>query len=84
MPPQEERRRFIDVHFDDTVRNPILVVERIYAHFGKQVSDEHRRAMLRYIDANPRKSSAGSFDKQQFGVTEAMVARAFDSTNNNA
>lgn len=46
--------RFVDVRYDDLVRDPLGVVRRIYTHFGDELSDEASRRMAAYVAANPQ------------------------------
>lgn len=43
-------------NFGDLVRDPIGTVDRIYAHFGIELSNSSRQAIVDYMKANPRSS----------------------------
>ena len=40
-----------DVAFNEICLNPIAAVERVYTHFGRTVTDAHRKAMTFYLNA---------------------------------
>ena len=43
-----------DMQFGDFIRDEIGTVRRIYAHFGRELSDEAERRMRAFLAANPR------------------------------
>jgi phytoene dehydrogenase-like protein len=74
MPPE----RFVDVRFEDTVARPLAVVEDVYRALGLPRSDEARRAMRVWLDANPRDARAPhGYAPETFGLTRAGLARDF-------
>ena len=42
------------MQFGDFIRDEIGTVRRIYAHFGRELSDEAERRMRAFLAANPR------------------------------
>ena len=51
--------RFCDVHFRQLIAEPIGTVERVYAHFGIELSSEARRAMQLWLDDPANRSPKG-------------------------
>jgi len=70
--------QFIDIQFDDVARDPIAVVERIYAHFDVPFLDAARQRMQTYLAANPRgKHGAHHYTLEEFGLDRAALRRRF-------
>lgn len=70
--------RFLDVRFEDTVSDPLGVVERIYAFAGLDLTPDCRAAMQRWLAENGReKRAAHQYSAEQFGLDEATLARDY-------
>ncbi len=62
--------QFFDAHFEDVVRDPIGLIERIYDHFDLSLSDEARGRMRAFLGANPRgKRGSHHYTLEDFGLT---------------
>jgi Sulfotransferase family len=48
------REQLCNVQYHDFVRDPIGVIEQIYAHFHLDFPEQTRSAMQQYMEANPR------------------------------
>ena len=48
--------RFVDVHFDALVRDPVATVEGVYGRLGWSFTDEARSAVSRYAAGKPKGS----------------------------
>lgn len=48
--------QFFDAYFEDTLADPIALLDRAYAHFGLELEDESKRRMQAFLAANPRGS----------------------------
>jgi hypothetical protein len=46
--------RFVDVAYDDLVRDPVGVVAGLYEHFGEDLSTQAEAAMRRYVAEHPK------------------------------
>lgn len=69
---------FLDVHFEDTVSQPLEVVERIYRFAGLELTADVRAAMTDWLAANGReKRAAHHYDAEAFGLDEARLERDF-------
>jgi Sulfotransferase family len=42
--------------YHELIKNPIGTIDKIYAHFGIELSDPSRQAVVEYLEANPRTS----------------------------
>ncbi|MBW2392765.1 MAG: sulfotransferase [Deltaproteobacteria bacterium] len=74
------QEHFIDVDFLDTVRDPIACVERIYAALGRELTPIAEGQMRAWTEQNAReKRAAHTYSLEQFGLSEAGVARDFAS-----
>ena len=70
--------RFLDVRFEDTVSDPLGVVERIYAFAGLDLTPDCRAAMQRWLADNGReKRAAHQYSAEQFGLDEATLERDY-------
>jgi Sulfotransferase family len=71
--------RFVDVRYDDFVRDAVSTVESIYDRFGIALTDEARRA-VRDAHAESRtgdRRPAHRYDLSGFGLTEGQVTERF-------
>jgi hypothetical protein len=69
--PEEQ---WITVRFDELVRDPMSVVERIYAHLGLPMSEEAVRAIGAEAVASDRHRSRGhSYSLEAFGLTREAI-----------
>ncbi|MEU7907134.1 sulfotransferase [Actinoplanes sp. NPDC049118] len=73
--------RFIDVHYDDFVADPIATVEAIYDRLGSPLTAPARSAMtaLHARSVAGARRPAHSYELADFGLTGAAVDAAFDS-----
>ena len=70
--------RFVDIRHDEIAADPIAVVERIYAHFDRELSPRSRNAMTRYLAANPRdRHGRHEYSPEAFGLDRRVEARRF-------
>jgi hypothetical protein len=76
LPPD----RVIDVHYADTVNDPIGTVGRIYEHFGLPLTTAAEEGVRRYLHDNPRdKHGTHRYSLEDFGLARAEVDAAFAS-----
>jgi Sulfotransferase family len=74
----ERESQILDLSMQEVVRDPIACVERIYAHFDLDLSDEARHRMQRYLDAHPRDEfGAHRYSLEAFGLDESVVNDRF-------
>jgi len=72
--------RFVDVQFGELMRDPLEVVQRIYANFGLALGDEARARMQRFLADNPReKHGVHRYRLEDFGLDEAAERRRFSA-----
>ncbi|MGE8150189.1 sulfotransferase family protein [Pseudomonas vancouverensis] len=70
--------RFLDVRFEDTVADPLGVVERIYRFSAMELSDEVRDSMRRWLADNGREKRAQhSYNAELFGLDAARLERDY-------
>jgi len=70
--------RVVDVHFADTVDDPVGTVRRVYEHFGLPLSEQVEAGVRAYLADNPRdKHGTHSYTLQDFGLAKAQVDEAF-------
>lgn len=72
--------RVFDVHYRDTVDDPVGTVRRIYEHFGFEVTPDVERGVRTYLADNPRnKHGAHRYSLEEFGLDQAEVDAAFSA-----
>jgi len=70
--------RFLDVRFEDTVRDPYGVVESVYRFAGLPLTDAARAGMQAWMDSNPRSQRAAhAYAPEQFGLSQEQIERDF-------
>ncbi|TDD24420.1 sulfotransferase [Actinomadura sp. KC06] len=71
--------QFVDVHYDDFVRDPIGTVEGVYRHFGLPFTDAARTAMtdLHRESATGAAKPAHRYALEDFGLTSEQVDSRF-------
>jgi Mn-dependent DtxR family transcriptional regulator len=72
----ESRATFVDVHYRDTLADPIGTVRRIYDAFGFELSDDAERRMRAYMaDNQQHKHGQHRYTLEQFSL-DAEETRA--------
>jgi hypothetical protein len=75
---QLTERRICDVNYGEIRRDPLAVVQRIYAHFGWSLSHDVEQRMRRALASQPQERyRLHRYDLSQFGVQEAESAARF-------
>lgn len=70
--------QILDVHYKETLHNPMGVVEAIYDKFGFDLNEETRAAMAREIDAKPQHfKGRHAYDPADFGLSRGQINTAF-------
>lgn len=70
--------RFLDVRFEDTVADPLGVVERVYAFAGMTFPDHVRANMQAWLAQNGREKRAPhDYTLEQFGLSVEQLQRDF-------
>lgn len=70
--------RFLDVHYNDLIADPVAEVTRIYRHFGIPVDEETVRRVRDFQDENPQgKHGAHQYTPEQFGLDPGRTRRRF-------
>ncbi|TDB98838.1 sulfotransferase [Actinomadura sp. 7K534] len=71
--------QFVDVHYDDFVRDPVATAEGIYRHFGLPFGDDARTAMasLHKESATGAARPSHRYALEDFGLTPEQVDERF-------
>jgi hypothetical protein len=70
--------RFLDVQFEDTLADPLSVIERIYRFADLPLGDEVRAAMSDWLARNSReKRAAHAYNLEQFGLSEGQLEQDY-------
>ena len=66
--------RFVDVHFQDLLRDPVATLGKAYDRMGRRFSDAHAEAIRRYLAEKPKgKFGAHSYTPEEWGFTSAEL-----------
>uniref|UniRef100_A0A0G4G258 Carrier domain-containing protein n=1 Tax=Chromera velia CCMP2878 TaxID=1169474 RepID=A0A0G4G258_9ALVE len=78
--------KFVDVHYDDLMNNPVAVAERVYKATGMSVSREAKDRMWEYVsDVREHKEElvnrpgSDPASLPEYGLSEEMVAKATEA-----
>ncbi len=70
--------RFLDLWFSDTVRQPLVEIQKVYDFLGMALTEEARAEMARWQDFNRRElRPSHEYTLEQFGFTEAGLKEQF-------
>lgn len=73
-----EPAQFFDLHFRELVRDPVAALQRMYAHFGFELSTESRRRMRAWHERNPQGKHGGHpYTTEQFGLSHGEMSERF-------
>lgn len=74
----EKEDQIIDLTFDEFLSDQILVVEKIYARFGWELSPSVRTSMRNFLQREQKdKHGKHEYSLAQFGISEHDVKRAY-------
>ncbi len=74
----QEATRFFDVAFKDFVQDPLPLIEKLYEHFERPLSEEALDAMSHYLANRPReKYGKHLYSAAQFGFSEEEYGPLF-------
>ena len=66
--------RFVDVHYELMISQPLAAVQKVYDHFGIPFTDEARTAMQTFLDEKPKdKLGAHRYTLEEFGLDKDKV-----------
>jgi hypothetical protein len=66
--------RFVDVHFDHLLRDPVAAVAQAYAHMGRTFAPEHGERIRAYLRDKPRgKFGTHQYAPEDWGFTAASL-----------
>lgn len=70
--------RVVDVHYTDTVDDPVGTVRRVYEHFGLDLTPAVESGVRDYLAENPRdKHGSHRYTLEEFGLDRDEVDAAF-------
>lgn len=71
---ERDASQFFDLHFREVVADPVGAIERLYKHFGVEMTDEAAQAMRRWHADNPQgKHGEHRYTAADFGLTERAI-----------
>ncbi|UCE85981.1 MAG: sulfotransferase [Deltaproteobacteria bacterium] len=77
---EHDAARFFDLHFRDTVADPIACVKRIYARFDLRLSEAGERALQRWhADNPPGKHGRHAYSMDDVGISRAEILDRFET-----
>lgn len=70
--------RFLDVRYDESVKDPLAQARRVFARMGRELTDEDETAMRGWLAANARDGRpAHRYDLERFGLSEESLAETY-------
>ncbi|HEY6609591.1 MAG TPA: sulfotransferase, partial [Pseudomonas sp.] len=70
--------RFLDIHFADTVSQPLQVLEKVYAFANLPFTEQARAAAQDWLAQNSREKRAShDYSLERFGLTEAQMTQDY-------
>ena len=68
----------IDLRFHELMADPMAAVDHIYATAGRELGDDARAAMVRYLDQRPRHHfGAHRYQPEDYGIDRVKVREQF-------
>lgn len=75
---QQDSRRFLDIHFLDTVAKPMKVLEAVYQFANMQFTEKARADAKQWLSSNGREKRAGhDYSLETFGLSEQQMQRDY-------
>ena len=71
--PKFDQGHYVCITYDELVADPRATVERVYAHFGLQMSDAMRERLERAASASKDYESRHAYSLEQYGLSEAWI-----------
>jgi len=68
--------RFVDVHFQALLRDPVATLSKAYQRMGRRFSDEHAEAIRRYLAEKPKgKFGVHQYSPEDWGMSAAELRK---------
>lgn len=75
---QQDSRRFLDIHFLDTVAKPMQVLEAVYQFAQMPFTEKARTDAQQWLSSNGREKRAGhDYSLETFGLSEQQMQRDY-------
>lgn len=75
---QHAPERFLDIHFADTVQQPLQVLEQVYAFAHLPFTEQARAAAQTWLAQNSREKRAShDYSLERFGLTQAQMTEDY-------
>ena len=75
---QHAPERFLDIHFADTVKQPLQVLEKVYAFANLPFTDKARADAQAWLAQNSREKRAShDYSLERFGLNEAQMTQDY-------
>lgn len=71
--------RFLDIKYNDLVRDPIETVRLIYNNFNIELSTEAEKRMRTFLANEKRSKSSHQYNPQDFGLSPQLIRHRFQS-----
>jgi hypothetical protein len=69
--------RFVDVHFQELLRDPVATLRAAYGRMGRRFSDEHAEAIRRYLAEKPKgKFGVHQYSPEDWGMSAAELRKS--------
>ncbi|PRA29823.1 sulfotransferase family protein [Pseudomonas poae] len=75
---QQAAERFLDIHFADTVKQPLHVLEQVYAFANLPFTDKARADAQSWLSQNSREKRAShDYSLERFGLNEVQMTQDY-------
>jgi hypothetical protein len=69
--------RFVDVHFQELLRDPVATLRKAYQRMGRRFSDEHAEAIRRYLAEKPKgKFGVHQYSPEDWGMSAPELRKS--------
>ena len=73
-----KNRNFYDMLYTDLSKNPIEVINKMYAHFGLTLTNKAEQNMKEFLNKNPKhKHGEHRYSLSHYGLSEAAISSCF-------
>ena len=75
---QDKSSQFVEIFFEDFIKDPVGCVQDVYSHFGWDFSPEVKSRMEQFMKDNPKdKHGKHHYTLEEFGLNEKEINKRF-------
>eukprot|EP00732_Lithocolla_globosa_P004737 Lithocolla_globosa_v1_NODE_4500_length_1420_cov_50.832357.p1 type:complete len:449 gc:universal NODE_4500_length_1420_cov_50.832357:1375-29(-) len=78
----KNKDQFLDIKYDNLVKDPVGVVRGIYQHFGETFTEKYAEEIKKYMENNPQgKHGRAKYSTDMYGLDEAAMDKSYAEYN---